>query len=333
MIGRSGEHHDRRAGLDRRPEHELAVRRLQARQHEGLAAVGFAAGGRGVVGGRLFFLVVLGGRLAPVTAAHFLAQVGRLRIDRRQRIDGAERGRQPSEAAAVEAALEQLGRLLRAHGAGIGAEHHRDQPAAIARGRGHHVIAGGADETGLHAVGAGIAVDQRIVVTHHAIAVADRRDVPVGFGVREFADHRARQDTEIARRADVIFRRQSVRIDKIGLRHAEPARIGVHQVGEALERAADALGKGHRHVIGGLDHQHLERVVDGDAGADLEAHLGRLLRRRVFRHREQRVERELAVLDRAQGGVGGHQLGDRGRIPGIGGVLGVQHLAGGGLDQ
>ena len=48
---------------------------------------------------------------------------------------------------------------------------------------------------------------------------------------------------------------------------------------------------------------------------------------------EQGVERDAAFLDRAQRRVGGHQLGDRGRIPRIGGVLGVQHLAGRGLDQ
>ena len=109
-----------------------------------------------------------------MAAAHFLAQVGRLRVDRRQRVDGAERRREPGQAAAVEAALEQLRRLLRAHRAGPGAEHDGDQPAAVARGGGDDVVAGGADEAGLHAVGAGIAVDQRIVVAHHAIAVTDR---------------------------------------------------------------------------------------------------------------------------------------------------------------
>ena len=243
----------------------------------------------------LFFLVVLGRRLAPVSAAHFLAQIRRLRIDRRQCIDGAERRRQPGQAAAVEAALEQLRGLLRAHRARIRAEHDRDQPAAVAGGGGHHVVAGGADEAGLHAVGAGIAVDQRIVVAQHAIAVADRGNVPVGIVFREFADQRARQNAEIARRGDVIFRRQSVRIDEIGLRHAEPAGIGVHHVGEALERAADAFGNRHRDVVGGFDHQHLQRIVDGDGGAELEAHLGRLLRHRIARHRQQRIERNAAL--------------------------------------
>ena len=40
-------------------------------------------------------LILLGRRLATMAPAHFFAQIGRLRIDRSQRIDGAERGREP----------------------------------------------------------------------------------------------------------------------------------------------------------------------------------------------------------------------------------------------
>ena len=40
-----------------------------------------------------------------------------------------------------------------------------------------------------------------------------------------------------------------------------------------------------------------------------------------------------AVLDRLERDIGRHQLGQRRGIPGIGGVLGLQHLAGIGLDQ
>ena len=82
-----------------------------------------------------------------------------------------------------------------------------------------------------------------------------------------------------------------------------------------------------------MHQQHLQRVVDGDAGADLEAHLGRLLRRRVARHRQQGVEAEATIPDGAQRGVGRHQFGDGGRIPRKRSVLGVQHFAGRCLDQ
>src|ERR1019366_10115443 len=103
MVGRAGEHLDWRLGLDRRPEHERAVRRPQAGQHEGLRRPAVAVDGRGVL---LFFVIVFRRRLAAMAAAHFFAQVGRLRIDRRQGVDGAERWREPGETATVEAALE-----------------------------------------------------------------------------------------------------------------------------------------------------------------------------------------------------------------------------------
>ena len=44
--------------------------------------------------------------------------------------------------------------------------------------------------------------------------------------------------------------------------------------------------------------------------------------------RKQRIERDAPFLHRAQRHIGRHQLGDGGRIPGMGGVLRVQHLAG-----
>src|SRR5262249_56842336 len=118
-------------------------------------------------------------RLASMSTTHFLAQVGRLRIDRRQSIDGAERGRQPGQAAAVEAALEELRRLLCTHRARPRSEDHSDQPASIARGRGNDVVTRRTDESGLHAVSARITIDERIVIPHYAAAVADRRNVPV----------------------------------------------------------------------------------------------------------------------------------------------------------
>ena len=57
-----------------------------------------------------------------------------------------------------------------------------------------------------------------------------------------------------------------------------------------------------------------------------ESHLDRLLRGRGLRDRQRLVESEPAVPDRAQHRIGGHDLGDGGRIPRIAGVLGEQHL-------
>ena len=53
--------------------------------------------------------------------------------------------------------------------------------------------------------------------------------------------------------------------------------MSVISLGEIVDRAADAFGEQHRHVVGRLHHHHLERVVDRHLGADRKAHLGRRL--------------------------------------------------------
>ena len=50
-------------------------------------------------------------------------------------------------------------------------------------------------------------------------------------------------------------------------------------------------------------------------GADLEAHLRRRLRHRIGRDLHRRGQRQPAVLQRLEGQIGGHQLGQRSRLP------------------
>ena len=89
-----------------------------------------------------------------------------------------------------KAALEHLRRPAGARHRGRRAEHDGDQPPVAAARRGDDVESGGADEAGLHAVGARIGVDQPVGVAHDALAEPDRADVPVGVVFREFADQR-----------------------------------------------------------------------------------------------------------------------------------------------
>src|SRR5215510_8278822 len=156
-----------------------------------------------------------------MSAAHFLTQVGRLGIYWRQCIHGSERWREPGETAAIEATLEQLSRFLRAHRAGPGSQNDCDQPAAIARSRSDDIVPGCTYESGLHAVGAGIAIDQRIVIPHDAVAITYRRYMPVAVVLRKFTNKRAGKDGQVTRRGHVVFCRQTVWIDKIALRHAQ----------------------------------------------------------------------------------------------------------------
>ena len=67
-----------------------------------------------------------------MAAAHFFTEIWRLGINRGKRIDGAERRREPRQAAIIKTALKQLCRLLGADRAGPCAKYDCDQPAAVA---------------------------------------------------------------------------------------------------------------------------------------------------------------------------------------------------------
>ena len=153
------------------------------------------------------------------------------------------------------------------------------------------------------------------------------------FVFRKIANDRAGKDCEIARRSDLTFGGQAVRIDVARLRHAKPLRGLIHLSRKAVDRASDPLGEHHGHVVGRLHQHHLERVIDGDLSPRPETHLGRRLRGRDRRYRQQGIERDAAVLDGFERDIGRHQLGHRCGIPGIGRVIRLQHLSGIGFDD
>ena len=157
--------------------------------------------------------------------------------------------------------------------------------------------------------------------------------MPVIVVFREFADERARQDREVACGRNLVVRRQSVGVDETRLRHAQTLRMPVHLIGEILDRPGDPFRQHDGNVVRRFDHQHLEGIVDRDLRAGAESHLDGSLRHRIRRDRKRMIKRKPAFLDRAQRHIGGHELRDRGRIPRVTGVLGVQHLAAIGLDD
>src|SRR6267154_908969 len=68
---------------------------------------------------------------------------------------------------------------------------------------------GGADKDSLHPVSAGIAAEQGVVVAVDPLAQADARQAPVIVVFREFPDHRAGQDREVARQHNLFVGRQA----------------------------------------------------------------------------------------------------------------------------
>jgi len=101
--------------------------------------------------------------------------------------------------------------------------------------------------------------------------------------------------------------------------------------GVAPGPAASAPHNGH--FVGRLHLHHLERVMDGDLHAGPETHLGWTLRGGGRRYRQHLVEAEPAILHRLQCHIGGHQFGQRRRMPGECRILRFQHLAAVGFDQ
>ena len=101
----------------------------------------------------------------------------------------------------------------------------------------------------------------------------------------ELAEQGAAEDRHVAGGGLLALVGQAVRIDEAAFAHAEALGSRVHHVGEAVDRAADALGDGHGNVIGRLDHDDLEGVVERDLDAGREAHLGRRHRLRELRRR------------------------------------------------
>jgi hypothetical protein len=151
--------------------------------------------------------------------------------------------------------------------------------------------------------------------------------------VRELEQERAGQDRHVARRRLVALVGQAVRIGETAVPHADALGLCVHPLGEALDRAADILRDGRGDVVGRLDHEDLEGVVEADLGAGLEAHLRRGLSGRGIRHGQEGVHAQLAPSDQVERHVRRHQLGDGGRIPGVRRPFRVEDAAGFDFDD
>ena len=228
--------------------------------------------------------------------------------------------------ARTKAAFQQRRRARRARVAARLAEDHRNELAAVARGAGDEIVAGGAGVAGLDAVAAGERCQQRIVRADGDLV--DRRlrlRVERRF-FREVAQQRLRQQTHVARGRHLLLGRQSVRIDEMRVRHAEAGRRLVHLLDERGFIAAQRLGDGDGDVVGGAHDERLQRLAEGYVLADLEAEA----RRRLFvgggRDEDLRVLRRPLVADGGEHDVGRHHLGERGGIPRGIEVFGVEDV-------
>ncbi len=91
--------------------------------------------------------------------------------------------------------------------------------------------------------------------------------------------------------------------------------------------AAERLGDGDGDVVGGAHDERVQRLVEGDVLAGLEAEAGRRLLVGGGRDEDLRLLRRPLVADGGEHEVGRHHLGERGGIPRRIEVLGVEDVA------
>ena len=208
-AGRTGIDHDRlrRRGIGREPFRRLRHRRLAGRRRE--TSCRWRRPRRWSMPTNRpraddQRIVVVAGRLVVLAAAHFVAQVRRRGVDRR------ELSTVPSEGLSHARPLLEAKPRSSSCAARTARMVPEEAPSttaisrlSVARGGGHEIVAGGADEAGLETVGAGIASDQPVEVLRDPRAEADRGDVDEIFVFRQVLDDGARR---IARsRAEVIW--------------------------------------------------------------------------------------------------------------------------------
>ena len=277
---------------------------------------------------------VLGGRPLAMRSADLVVQIGRAALIGVSASTDPSAGVSQASGFCVNPLSSSSAAFTARAAAGGRAEHHGDQLLAVARGGGDQIESGCADEAGLHAVGAGIAAEQRVVVADHPSAEFDRRDVPIEIVFGEIADQRARQDGEIARRGDLAVGRQAVGIDEVRFASCpddapcsfmSSAKFSIEPSTPSASSTAMSLADFTIIILSALSTVTWvptgKPILVGDCASALRETVNNV------------SKRDAILLDRLQRDVSGHQLGHRGRVPGIGRVLGAQHLAGIGFDQ
>ncbi len=172
-----------------------------------------------------------------------------------------------------------------------------------------------------------------VVSRNVTAAELEAAQAEVGIVLGEVAHQGARQDGDVPGGADLARVGQTRGVYVLGVSHPELLGPERHQGGELSFRSAQLLGHGDRDVVGGFHRHGADRLIDGDAVAGPKPEPGRRLVRGVRGDHHAVAQGNLAGLQRLEGQVERHQLGDGRRIAGAVGVALVEHLAGIGVDD
>ena len=180
---------------------------------------------------------------------------------------------------------------------------------------------------GLHAVDA-------IVHPQQAVAVELADVVPgiflflvqfIVFG--KVPNQGGRQQRQITGGRVVVGMRPAGGVGEVGMGQSQPLRVQVHQIDEGVLAAGHVLGQGNAGIVARLDDHALEQFVYRHPLAHFDEHLRALHAPGLLAHQYLVVLADGALRHFGQHHVGGHHLGETGRLHPLVGVVFGQHAA------
>ena len=203
----------------------------------------------------------------------------------------------------------------------------------IAHRRGREIEPRGVDVAGLDAIEAGIPVHQVVVIAHLLAAEhkCPRREITVF--ARELVIERQRQPGDVARRRALVWIGQARGVVINRRIHPELTRLPTHLLGEGRFAAAQRFGHHHRRVIRRFGHDAKDQIVHRDGLARHQTELAGSPACRLGGHPQILIKPQLALIERLEGQIKRHHLGQRRRRRWRIGAQFAQHLPGLGVED
>ncbi len=105
--------------------------------------------------------------------------------------------------------------------------------------------------------------------------------------------------------------RQAGRVHEMGVFHAQPCCLLVHQVSKGFLCHGNAFGQRNTGIVTRLDNHSVQQLVHRHRGVGLYEHARAFGFPRFGTYWQHLIQFEVAVPDRLEGQVGSHQLGQR----------------------
>ena len=139
--------------------------------------------------------------------------------------------------------------------------------------------------------------------------------------LRKFRRYHRGQSADVTRRGELAGIKKPIGIYKMGCPQSQFLSRRVHLLDKVDDRAIRRLGKHIGHVIGRVDKKRLQCQIDGYRTTSADADLAWLLRGSQWRHQDFLIKKQAARFYFLENNIGGHQLCQRGGIPGFTGAV------------